>query len=165
VHRLPRHPVTAGHLCHRRAVLQDFQHRPGTAAPRHPAPPAHPAPFAAISLLIAAKRHACGKPGNQFGVSPAYRNYCQPATGTVSANCRPGTRTKVFSIYRARTYRCLGRVALRLVLPGAVVTWFVTGFRIPGRSANVPASRSGSCMISRHESSAAIRRATPVSRR
>ncbi len=41
-----------------------------------------------------------------------------------------------------------GRVALRLVLPSAVVTWFVTSFRIPGRSANVPASRSGSCMIS-----------------
>ena len=38
-------------------------------------------------------------------------------------------------------------VALRLVLPGAVVTWFVTSFRIRGRSANVPASRSGSCMI------------------
>ena len=73
-----------------------------TSSP-HPAPPAHPAPLAAISMLIAAKRPACGKPGNQFGVSPAYRNYCQPATGTASANCRPGTRTKVSSIYRDRT--------------------------------------------------------------
>ena len=30
-------------------------------------------------------------------------NYCRPATGTASANCRPGTRTEVSSIYRART--------------------------------------------------------------
>jgi len=73
-----------------------------TSSP-HPAPPAHPAPLAAISLLIAAKRQACGKPGNQFGVSPTYRNYCQPATGTASANCRQGTRTKMSSIYRYRT--------------------------------------------------------------
>jgi hypothetical protein len=48
---------------------------------------------------------ACGKPGNQFGVSPAYRNYCQIPTGTASANCRPGTRTKMSSIYRDRTDR------------------------------------------------------------
>jgi hypothetical protein len=40
---------------------------------------------------------------NQFGVSPSYRNYCQPATGTASANCRPGTGTTVSSIYRDRT--------------------------------------------------------------
>jgi hypothetical protein len=30
-------------------------------------------------------------------------NYCRPATGTASANCRPGTRTEMSSIYRART--------------------------------------------------------------
>jgi hypothetical protein len=34
-----------------------------------------------------------------------------------------------------------GCVALRLVLPEVVVTWFVTGFRIRRRPANVPASR------------------------
>jgi hypothetical protein len=62
-------------------------------------------PFTAISLLIAVKRQACGKLGNQFGVSPTYRNYCQPATGTASANCRQGTRTKVSSIYRDRTLK------------------------------------------------------------
>jgi hypothetical protein len=28
VHRLPRHPVTVGHLRHRRVLFQDFQHRP-----------------------------------------------------------------------------------------------------------------------------------------
>ncbi len=32
-------------------------------------------------------------------------NYCRPATGTASANCRPGTRTKMSSIYQARTDR------------------------------------------------------------
>jgi hypothetical protein len=31
------------------------------------------------------------------------QNYCRPATGTASANCRLGTRTEVSSIYRART--------------------------------------------------------------
>jgi hypothetical protein len=31
-------------------------------------------------------------------------NYCRPATGPASANCRQGTRTEVSSIYRARTY-------------------------------------------------------------
>jgi len=70
-----------------------------TSSP-HPAPPAHPVPLAAISMLIAAKRQACGKPGNQFGVSPTYRNYCQAPTGTASANCRPRAGTKVSSIYR-----------------------------------------------------------------
>jgi len=30
-------------------------------------------------------------------------NYCRPATGTRSENCRLGTRTKMSSIYRART--------------------------------------------------------------
>jgi hypothetical protein len=37
-----------------------------------------------------------------------------------------------------------GPVALCPPLRGVVVTWFVTGFRSPGRSANVPASRSAS---------------------
>jgi hypothetical protein len=126
MHCLPRHPVLSGHLRDRCAALQDFQHRPGTAAPRRPAPPAHPAPFAAISPLIAAKRHAYGKPGNLFGVSPTYRNYCQPATGTASAKCRPGTRTTVSSIYRTaqstsrQVWRGLGSMSLGLSLAPAL---------------------------------------------
>ncbi len=44
-----------------------------------------------VGLLIAAKRQACGKHGNLFGVSPTYRNYCQPATGTASVSSS-GTR-------------------------------------------------------------------------
>jgi hypothetical protein len=43
------------------------------------------------------------KTGSQSGMSPSYRNYCQPATGTASATCRPGTGTTVSSIYRDRT--------------------------------------------------------------
>ena len=46
---------------------------------------------------------AKGSAGNQGGVSPSYRNYCQPATGTASANCHLGTGTKVSGIYRTRT--------------------------------------------------------------
>ena len=38
-------------------------------------------------------------------------NYCRPATGTASANCRPGTRTEMSSIYRARTYRLADHLA------------------------------------------------------
>jgi len=38
-------------------------------------------------------------------VSPTYQNYRQPPTGTASANCRQGTRTKMSSIYRDRTVR------------------------------------------------------------
>src|SRR5262249_4757763 len=74
---------------------------PGTAAPRHPAPPAHPAPFTATILdrsKAPGTRNA--ETGRQFEVSPSYRNYCQPATGTASATCRPGTGITVSSIYR-----------------------------------------------------------------
>jgi hypothetical protein len=46
------------------------------------------------ALLTTAKSQECGKIGNQFGVSPTYRNYCQPATGTTPdpllANGRQG---------------------------------------------------------------------------
>jgi hypothetical protein len=58
---------------------------------------------AAISQLIAAKRPGRLKAGNQRGVPRTYRNYCRPPTGTASATCRPGTGTKVSSIYRDRT--------------------------------------------------------------
>lgn len=63
--------------------------------------------------VTAAKRTECSKAGNQFGVSPTYRNYCQPATGTASANCRQGTRTKVPSIYRSRTHDAVSSVTAR----------------------------------------------------
>jgi hypothetical protein len=59
------------------------------------------------------------KAGNQFGVSPSYRNYCQPATGTASANCRPGTRTTVSSIYRDRTHPEVGKPQPEMQLPPA----------------------------------------------
>lgn len=51
----------------------------------------------------AAKRQPCRKARNQDGVPPKNPNYCRPATGTASANCHPGTRTEVSSIYRDRT--------------------------------------------------------------
>jgi hypothetical protein len=55
--------------------------------------------------LITAKRQESGTTGNQFGVSPSYRNYCQPATRTASAICRLGTGTKVSMISRNRTQK------------------------------------------------------------
>src|SRR6185312_14551501 len=45
-----------------------------------------PGPSRRDQPVIAAKRQEYGKPGNQFGVSPIYRNYCQAPTGTASAN-------------------------------------------------------------------------------
>ena len=64
---------------------QRLAHRPGRGPQHH-------------------RRADNARAGNQFGVSPTYRNYRRPATGTASANCRPGTRTKVSPIYRDRTY-------------------------------------------------------------
>ncbi len=58
--------------------------------------------FIALVSQLYGPLHAMSS-GNQFGVSPSYRNYCQPATGTASANCRPGTRTKMSSMYRTHT--------------------------------------------------------------
>ena len=72
--------MTAGHLSDRRALLQDLQHGPvpllhhtdstGAPGPRRDRP--------------ADRSQAPGmpEPGNQCGVSPTYRNYCQPATRT-----------------------------------------------------------------------------------
>src|SRR5260370_33569162 len=50
-----------------------------------------------------------------------------------------------------------------MVLPSAVVTWFVSIFRIAGWSANVPARRSGSCMISAMNRARLFGEQTPVS--
>ena len=49
MHCLPHHPVPAGHLGHRGALLEHFQHRAIPMLPPHPAPPAHPAPSAATT--------------------------------------------------------------------------------------------------------------------
>src|SRR5581483_4101981 len=111
VHRLPRHPTPARHLRDRRALLQDLQHRPVPLL-HHTQLHQHTRyPPTAISYLIAAKRQEHGKTANQFGVSPSYRNYCQPATGTPSATCRPGTGTVVSIINRNRTSLPVGETA------------------------------------------------------
>jgi hypothetical protein len=54
-------------------------------------------------------------------------NYCRAATGTTSANCRPGTRTEMSSIYRARTQQLV-----ELAEP-LVPTDVPTGPAYPGR--------------------------------
>jgi hypothetical protein len=43
-HRLPRHPIVQRDHGRRHALVQNLQHSPDTAVPRHPAPPARPAP-------------------------------------------------------------------------------------------------------------------------
>ena len=67
----------------------------------------HTRPPPCDQRVIAGKRPGCSQAANQAGVSPTYQNYCQPATGTASANCRPGTGTKVSMINRNRTQRGL----------------------------------------------------------
>jgi len=104
VHRLPHHPVPASHLRDRDALLEHLQHRPvpllhRTQLHQHTRlPPPRP-------LMDAAKRPKRRKARNQDGVSPSNPDYCRPATGTASANCRLGTRTEMSSIYRDHTQR------------------------------------------------------------
>jgi hypothetical protein len=102
-------------------------------------------------LRAAVSPHRPSKPGPDF-----FESYGSSWSPVTESNRRP-------SPYHACQFRPIAShqvgllqvgeiavseyVALRLVLPGAVVTWFVTSFRIRGRLANVPASRSGSCMI------------------
>ena len=63
----------------------------------------HTRPPPCDQRVIAGKRPGCSQAGNQAGVSPTYRNYCRPPTGTASATRRPGTGTKVSMINRNRT--------------------------------------------------------------
>jgi hypothetical protein len=63
-----------------------FQHRP--------VPLLHRTQPHQHTRLPPAKRPACRKPGNQDGVSRTCPNYCHPATGTASANCRLGTEPR-----------------------------------------------------------------------
>ena len=102
MHRLPRHPIPPGHIGHRCAHIQDFQHRP-VPLPGHAQLRQHTPLPPRDHRWIAGKRPGSPKARKQHAVSRRNRNYCRAPTGTASANCRPGTGTQVSSIYRNRT--------------------------------------------------------------
>jgi hypothetical protein len=99
VHRLAGHPIAAGHIDHRRPLVEDLQHRliallhqPKLHQPRRPPPDLR------VSTPTAKKAATASRWTLQ--VSARNRGHCHPGTGAASPKCQPATGATMSTMNR-----------------------------------------------------------------